>query len=667
MRRKFLRNNPISLIAALTAVMTLYSCASIGNPSGGPRDEDPPVAVRSNPLPYSVNFTGKKVTIDFDELVNVKDAFTKVTVSPAPAETPRVSALGRRVTVQFADTLEPNTTYTIDFGNSIEDNNEGNKLQSFSFSFATGPEIDTLRISGIVLNAADLEPRQEMLVGVHSNPADSAFKLHRFERMTKTDDRGRFSIRGLKPGSYRVYALGDLNNDYRWDNPMEDVAFYDVLVSPTTEQAVATDSIYNLLTHKLDTVVKREYTRFLPNDILLNAFNTNYKPQYLTDNQRVDSTRIKLIFNAPAEATPQLSIVGAPGIKDWYILEKSRRNDSLTYWLKPKSLIMTDTLRVAATYLRTDSTQKLSAVTDTLRLITMLPKVNKKEEQKKKKREKSDSIPEMRFLDVSFLSSASHDVYAPVVFETAEPLDTLISAGFRLEQKVDTLWKPVSPMPPVVRYDTLNPRRFKIEHKWEYGTGYKLYVDSLTMVSIYGLHNKPAEFEFNVKAQEEYSNLRFSLIGLPDSTATFVQLLNRNDEPVRVAAVSGNFAEFTNVAPGQYYARLIEDSNGNGEYDTGNPDTHLQPELVYYFPRSINLKKNWSIEQSWDINAFPIDRQKPAELRKAKYEDEKRSRNKNNNETDMEDEQDEPFDPTANPFDPNQKKRRRNNPSGYSY
>ncbi|MCH5238486.1 MAG: Ig-like domain-containing protein, partial [Muribaculaceae bacterium] len=211
------------------------SCASIGNPTGGPRDEDAPRFVSANPAPGSVNVKRQRINLEFDEIVNVKDAFTNVVVSPPSKQVPRVSSNGRRVTIQFNDTLLDNTTYTIDFGNSIEDNNEGNKLPSFSYSFSTGPEIDTLQISGMVLGAENLEPQQGMLVGVYSNLADSAFSTLPFERMAKTDDRGRFSIMGLAPGQYRIFALGDLDNDYHRANPEEAMAFYDVLLSPTSE------------------------------------------------------------------------------------------------------------------------------------------------------------------------------------------------------------------------------------------------------------------------------------------------------------------------------------------------------------------------------------------------------------------------------------------------
>lgn len=142
-----------SLLWVLLSATLIASCASIGNPSGGPRDEDPPRFVRANPAPGSVNVDRKRIDIEFDELVNVKDAFQKVVVSPTSKSVPRVSSLGKKVTVQFNDSLLPNTTYTIDFANSIEDNNENNKLQGFTYSFSTGPTLDTLQISGMVLSA----------------------------------------------------------------------------------------------------------------------------------------------------------------------------------------------------------------------------------------------------------------------------------------------------------------------------------------------------------------------------------------------------------------------------------------------------------------------------------------------------------------------------------
>ena len=345
--------------------------------------------MRANPAPGSVNVKQDQIDIYFDELVNVKDAFSKVVVSPTSKSVPRVSSQGRKVTVKFNDTLRANTTYTIDFANAIEDNNENNQLQGFTYSFSTGPEIDTLQISGMVLSADGLEPQQGMLVGVHSNLSDTAFAKLPLERIAKTDDRGRFSVMGLAPGEYRLYALADVDNDYRRENPEEAMAFYEFTISPSSERVTATDTIFNLHNGAVDSVVTRERTRFLPNDILLRSFESDYKSQFLQKYERVDSTRIRLIFNTKSDTLPTLNLVGIEGYKNWNVLERSQNNDTLTYWIAPPSLVATDSIHLAVTYLRTDTAQNLTLGTDTLRFFTERPKAPKRRKEKKKKRKRN--------------------------------------------------------------------------------------------------------------------------------------------------------------------------------------------------------------------------------------------------------------------------------------
>ena len=153
----------------------LVSCANIGRPSGGPRDETPPVYVSSNPEPNQLNFSGSKITINFNEYIQLKDQTTKVVVSPAQKNMPIIRANGKSVSVELRDTLLPNTTYCIDFADAIQDNNESNPLNDFAFAFSTGDSIDSLQVSGIMLRASDLEPMQGIIVGIHENLNDSAF------------------------------------------------------------------------------------------------------------------------------------------------------------------------------------------------------------------------------------------------------------------------------------------------------------------------------------------------------------------------------------------------------------------------------------------------------------------------------------------------------------
>lgn len=650
------------------------SCASIGNPTGGPRDEDPPIFVRANPAPYSTNVKRQRVDIEFNEIVNVKDAFSKVVVSPPSKQVPRVSSSGRRVTVTFNDTLLDNTTYTIDFGNSIEDNNEGNKLPSFAYTFSTGPEIDTLEISGMVLGAENLEPQQGMLVGVYSNLSDTAFSTLPFERMAKTDDRGRFSILGLAPGTYRIFALADLDNDYHRANPEEAMAFYDVTLSPATKRTTVTDTLFNLKTGEVDSVLRRERTVFLPNDILLRSFESDVKSQYLTKYERQDSTRLNFIFNTKSNVIPKITPLGFEELQDWYVVEKSAKNDSVTFWITAPEILATDSLRIAATYLRTDSAQNLSEVNDTLRffysreLKNALASAAKEREkalkEKEKEREKAlkdgeqiDESPEKaekpKPLGLNIITGSTQEVYLPILMEFETPLTRLDTTAFALEVQVDSVWKPVGKPWKLERVDTVNPRKFKIEYPWDFSTQYRLSVDSLAATGIYGLETDPLNYDFKTRAEDEYSSVIFSISNFTDTVPAFIELLSTSDAPVRREKVTNNRVTFKYLPAGKYYARIFEDYNGNGIYDTGNYEAMQQPDQSYYYPKLITVKKNWDKEEIWDVFGTAVDMMKPYAILKNKPEADKKNRNRNNNNNYDEEEEEDYFDPTRNPFDPN--------------
>lgn len=646
-------------LAAAVAVSVFISCANIGNPSGGPRDEDAPRFVRANPAQGSTGVDRQRIDIEFNELVNVKDPSQKVVISPTSAQQPRVSSQGRKVTIRFVDSLQANTTYTIDFANSIEDITESNKIPSFTYSFSTGPEIDTLRISGMVLNAENLEPQQGMLVGVHSIKADSAFTKLRLERVAKTDDRGRFTIRGLKEGSYRVFALGDLNSDYRWDNPDEAIAFYDFDVVPSTESVMVTDTIYNLKTGIVDSTFSRRATRYLPNDILLTSFNIDYAQQYLKSTARQDSTRLLFQFNAPAKELPQLSLVNYPDLKDWYSLERTAGNDTLTYWITNPHLISADTLLVAASFMNTNKERELELKNDTLKFITKHAPAPKKA-AKKKKNEETKETPRNLQLTVN---GGSHEYYQPLYFEFDNPVASLTPGAIRLEIKPDSVWLPVKDVNIEFLDSTLNRRKFKIDREWEFGATYRLVADTIAATDIYGAVSAPKEAEFNIKKREDYASLTFEISGLGEAPA-FVQILNSGDGVVMQEPVVNGKAEFPYLGPTTYYARLIEDLNENGKWDTGSYDEQRQPESVFYYPKKIALKKNWEIDYEWDVTILAIDTQKPDAIKKNKPEADKRSRTRKVEE--QEEDEDEIFDPTANPFDPNQKReRQRRNATGH--
>lgn len=642
-------NNSKSLyyIFIIIAAAVMYSCANIGNPSGGPIDKTPPIFMRSNPTPNAVNVKDRKIEIFFDEIVTLKDPSTKIIVSPAQTEMPRMSALGRKVTVELVDSLLPNTTYTIDFSNSIQDNNEGNAIDNFAFAFSTGSVIDSMRVSGYVLDSRTLEPMQSVVVGLQSNLADSAFHKEKLQRVALTNDRGQFTIRNVSPGSYHIFALKDLDRDYKFGNPTEDIAFLDSIIVPSIGSREAADTVYNDL-NEIDTIMRATRPAYFPNDILLSMFNEDRKSQYLANNLRVDSTRISLTFAAASDTLPSLSIVGRNDVPDqWYTLERSQTNDTLTYWIRPPHLVSADTLMVATTYLRTDTASNLSWGTDTLKFTFQRQKA-----KKKKKNEGTDSLEQIRFMELHPLVNGTQEVYAPLLLQTGTPIERYSREAFHLQRKLqnDTTFYPAEIKSIALRDSTLSRRDLMLKVDWEPGAAYTLAVDSLAMTDIYGLQTKPLKVDFNVRKMEEYGNIVFNIPAVRDSA--IVELLDGTDKVVLHTQVKKHRAELLNLQPGKYYARLFIDRNGNGKYDTGNYDMHLQPEETVYYPGAINLKKNWDVEQTWDIYATPIDKQKPEAIKKNKPE-RKKWEKVNTEKTETDEDEENGFSDFSNPNDPN--------------
>lgn len=644
----------LSLFTAATLSGLTSGCANVGNPSGGPRDEDPPYLVTANPLPGATDVTRTEIKLTFNELVNVKDAFSKVVVSPA-AKPPRVSSLGRNVIIRF-DSLKPNTTYTIDFADAIEDNNEANKLKNFAYTFSTGPTVDSLRISGRVLGARDLEPRPGILVGVHPNmpdsvmTADSIFMNKPLLRISKADDTGRFIIRGLAPGQYRLFALMDNDNDFRFSSDMDEVAFLDSIVTPRCEFAEVSDTVYTSL-GQVDTVTTRQRTIFLPNDILLRTFVSPRRTQFVNKYERNDSNKLFLKMNAPSTRYPDMRILGHEG--PFPAIRESRAGaDSITMWL-PDGLARQDSIFMEVTYNRTERGKGTVAVLDTLKFIRKKMPVPKK--KKKEKLSEADSLA--RITTTFSAQSGSMEVFEQFTFESATPLVRLDTTRIHLSFMKDTVWTAARNYR-IYTPDTLAPRTLAVEFPWDYDTKYRLEADTLAGTDMYGRTTLPFKTEFSTKKESDYCSLTFAMTGLEPGVPAFVELLDGSDKAVRIADVVDSRAFFPFLTPGKYYARVIEDLNGNGEYDTGDYETRLQPELAYYYPKAINIKKNWDKEEEWDVFATAVDLQKPKAILKNKPSEPKRGKRRDNGQNELDEEEDY-FDPTENPFEDEDTRRNR--------
>ena len=624
-------------IAILTVIIGFYACASTGMPDGGPYDETPPKFIRATPEPNATNNKRKKVSIEFDEFIKLDKASEKVIVSPPQNEAPEVKVSGKRVLVEFFDSLKANTTYTIDFGDAIVDNNEDNPLGNFAYSFSTGESIDTLEISGTVLNAADLEPVKGIQVGIHKNLNDTAFSKLPFDRISRTDSRGHFNVKGIAPGTYHVYALMDGNQNYRFDSKTEAIAFLDSLVVPSMEGAVRKDTVWNEVdTLAYDTIYKVSYTRFLPDNLVLRSFKEENPLQYLIKSERAQLNRFALYFSAKADTLPTLKGLDFDE-KDAFVIESNQRKDSLLYWIKDTTLCERDTLTLQLTYLATDTLGQLVPKTDTLRMVNKINKerrlamaedARKKEEKERKKRaRKGDTLRvETKFLNMNVEAPSAFDLNRNISLRFEEPVAHIDTAAIHMAVKVDSLWEDI---PFIFQADSILPRQYQILADWQPGKEYRMQIDSLAIQGLYGLYTNKVENTLKVKTLEDYGTLYLNIVGAGPHAV--VQLLSNNDAVVRQQPVtSQNTCDFYFLQPNtKYYIRLFNDDNQNGVWDTGNYEAKRQPEEVFYFPKVWEMKANFEFEETWDVKATPLDKQKLDEIKKQKPDEAKTIKDRN--------------------------------------
>lgn len=621
-------------IAFLLVIIGFYACASTGMPDGGPYDETPPKFVRATPEPNATNNKRKKISIEFDEYIKLDKPSEKVIISPPQKEAPEVKVSGHRVLVEFFDTLQENTTYTIDFGDAIVDNNEDNPLGNFAYAFSTGAHIDTMEVSGTVLNAENLEPVKGIQVGLHKNLEDSAFVKLPFDRISRTDSRGHFTIRGVAPGKYRIYALMDGNQNYLFDSKMEAIAFLDSLVVPDMRQAVRQDTVWNELdTLAYDTIYDVHYTRFLPDNLILRSFKEENPMQYLVKSEREQLNRFSLYFSAKADTLPTIKGLDFDE-KDAFVIESNSRNDTIRYWIKDTVMCERDTLTFQMDYLATDTLGQLVPKTDTLRMVNKIDKKRrmalaeealKKEEKERKRREKKGDTLKVqpKFFAMSVDAPSSLDLNRNIVLKFEEPVEHIDTAAIHMAVKVDSLWETI---PFILMKDSVAPRQYQILADWQPGQEYQLKIDSLGIKGIYGLYTNKVENELKVKTLEEYGTLYLNIVGA--GPHAIVQLLNSSDGVVRQQPVTEkNTCDFYFLQPStKYYIRLFNDDNNNGVWDTGNYGEKRQPEEVFYFPKVWEMKANFEFEETWDVHATPLDKQKLDEIKKQKPDEAKKSR-----------------------------------------
>jgi uncharacterized protein (DUF2141 family) len=579
----------------------------------------------------------KKITIYFDEFIKLEDATSKVTVSPPQLEMPEINATGKKIVVELQDSLKENTTYTIDFSDAISDNNEGNPLGNYTYSFSTGDQIDTLEVSGYVLDASNLEPVKGIKVGLYNDLADSAFKTKPMLRVSQTDSRGHFVIKGVAPGTYRAYALNDVDGDFRFSQKAEMVGFNHDTFEPTFKPDTRTDTIWRDSLH-IDALKKVPYTHFLPDDITLLAFTQLQTDRFLLKTERNEPEKFSMFFSY---GHPELPVIKGLNFHadSAFVVETGEKQDTIHYWLRDTTLINQDTLRMEISYMITDTLGNLVSHTDTLEALAKVPyekrmkekakafeKWQKEQEKKKKHDEKYDSIYPVEVLKPNYQVPSSMDPDKKIEIEMPIPLQRCDTAGVHLYSMIDSVWYEA---PFTFRPVEYQLRKYEIIAEWRPNIEYSLEIDSAAFEDIHGLVSGAFKQGIKVKSLDEYSTLTLNISGIADSLPLRVQLLNNSGGKVKEVVAHKNVVRFDYVTPGKYYVSAFVDANNNGLWDTGNYNEDLQAEAVYYYSRMIECKEKWDVTQSWHLTSVPRFRQKPQEIVKQKPEAQKKQQNRN--------------------------------------
>jgi hypothetical protein len=591
-------------IVACASLLLAYACANRGQgPTGGPKDTTPPRILKSFPKNGALNFKKKTIQIEFDEIVTIEKSSENVIISPPQVKPPDVKSLGKKISINFNENLSDSTTYTINFGSAIVDNNEKNPLKNYVFSFSTGNEIDTLKISGTVLNAEDLNPISGIFVGVYVESDDSIFMHKPFLRIGKTDEFGRFTIDNIKKGKYKVFALGDSNRDYLYQSG-EGLALCDSLIEPHFRFEQMKDTIWKD-TITIDSIRNYIGTRFLPDNLTLRYFKDSKKRQYFVKYERKEPYSFSLFFNTAANKLPEIK----PLNFDWkrkYLLQKNTTMDSLTYWLTDSVVWNTDTLKMTIKYQKSDSLFNLVSATDTLNVTFRKAKINPKAKVKKK-----NTLIKVEPYKFTNNINQTFEIFNPIILRFEAPIENIDISKITLSQKIDTVLKTI---PFKWRQIDSTKMNYYIENKWIAEKSYEIKIDSAAFKSIYNKISNKFSSQFKIRSLEEYSSVKILLANF--NSKAIIQVLDSKDVLLSSKPAIPKGTVFEHLTPGDYYLRMFIDENGNGKWDTGDFAVRRQPEEVFYYPKKLTLKANWEFEETWDYTLLPVLEQKPAEIRK---------------------------------------------------
>jgi len=594
----------------------LYNCAKVGSPVGGPKDEDPPVIIDSRPENYSTEFNVNKIELTFNEFIQLKNILNELITSPPFDETPLTKLKGKSLVIELNNDLKDSTTYTLNFGNAIVDNNEGNPLSNFEFVFSTGDHVDSLSVTGKLVDAFNLQADKEpVFIMIYDNLKDSVPYLEIPSYIGKTNQDGTFAINNIKSDTFRIFALKDANSNLLFDQNSEYISFIDTpfIISPElieTADYYLADSLINIDSIAIDPLLQDFIIDSITGDTMLIEKKIKYalhvnmflfqeenEFQYLTGKERI--TREKIMFTFKHSLYDSLSIIPRNFTYDneWFLEEKSASDDTVICWIRDTAISNMDTISLQLKYTIIDSLKNYVTQIDTVDLRFREPK--EKSKPGKKSKNTQDEVEKEKYLNLklNINNGGTIDLNEFIRIITEKPItsysDSLINI-FKIEDTIE-----INQQFDLIK-DTGKLRNYKIINKWEENTKYKLLIKPKTFTDMYGLSNDTILLNFSTQKSDYYGSIILTVENV--ASPLIIQLLDSKENILKEKYTSQSSSiKFGFLKPKGYKLKVVYDNNNNLVWDTGNYLKKLQPEKVSYYKDEINVRSNWDVEINWVI------------------------------------------------------------------
>lgn len=611
-------------VAAFFCTALFMRCANQLTPQGGPKDSLPPRVTLITPDNGQRNFTDKRIHISFDEYVQLKDQQKEFYTSPLMKTKPTLTIKKRGVRVDIKDTLLENQTYALNFGSAIRDNNEGNILYGLRYVFSTGPEIDSMMMSGYAADAMKGDSISKAFVffydaAIDTIPQyDSILFNHKPHAVARAEGSGIFIAQNLKPIPYRIYAIQDNNNNQQYDPGVDKVGFLDSLYNPAEMEPFA--------------VWLDEYRKYPTADpqIYFRMFaDGQFRRQNLVATERTGRHQAVLRFSAPF---PQIDTLLFDSIPEERVIREymTAGRDTMSLWFNMPPDMLPDTIKGRISYLKHDSLNNLVHTSQQLRLAWKY--VESKEEQKEREKEEKEQrkaesngeeyTPPEKPNPFRFKVDAGAEINPekgiPIQFDL--PLVQLDSARISLNTITD-LQNPEA-VPFTVRRDTMNIRKWTISADWNEDDRYRLLVPAGVFVNVAGETNDTLKADFGIMQRAKFATLVVHVTGKTPESRYVLQVLNQSGKVEKeLAHVGTGIHRMDYIQEGEVRLRILEDLNDNAKWDTGNLIERRQPERTEFYVGSIGtqfivMRPNWEL----DIHLDMAEIFAPISMEKVRYD-----------------------------------------------